>query len=70
VNSIATNIKTYIALYADDKKLFYSDKCPVHLHSVIAQDLCTLSIWSEVWNVTFNPQKSAVMTDSSLPSIF
>ena len=42
--------------------LFYSDKCPVHLHSVLTQDLCTLHHWSELWNVAFNAQKTAVMT--------
>ena len=62
VNDIATNIKASISLFADFTTLFYSDKCPVHVHSVLTQDLCTLHNWSELWNVTFNPQKTAVMT--------
>ena len=57
VNDIATNIKASISLFADDTTLFYSDKCPVHLHSVLTQDLCTLHHWSVLWNVAFNPQK-------------
>jgi len=65
VNDIATNIKASISLFADDTTLFYSDKCPVHLHSVLTQDLCTLHHWFELWNVTFNPQKTAVMTIST-----
>jgi len=43
---------------------FIQDKCPVHLHSVLTQDLCTLHHWSELWNVAFNPQKTAAMTIS------
>jgi len=37
-----------------------------HYHWAIAapQDLCTLHIWSEVWKITFNPQKTAVITVS------
>jgi len=31
---------------------------------VLTQDLCTLHHWSELWNVTFNPHKTAVMTIS------
>jgi len=53
-----------ISLFADDTTLFYSGKCPIHLHNVLTQDLCTLHHWSELWNVTFNPQKTAVMTIS------
>ena len=64
VNDIATNIKASISLFADDTTLFYSDKGPVHLHSVLTQDLFTLHHWSELWNVTFNPKKTAVMTIS------
>jgi len=64
VNDIATNIKVSISLFADDTTLSYSDKCPVHLHSVLSQYLCTLHHWSELWIVTFNPQKTAVMTIS------
>jgi len=64
VDDIATNIKASICLFADDTTLFYSDKCPVHLHSVLTQDLCMLHNWSELWNVTFNPQKTAVITIS------
>jgi len=63
VNDIATN-KASVSLFADDTALFYSDKCPGHLHSVPTQDLCTLHNWSKLWNVTFNPKKSAVMTIS------
>jgi len=33
--------------------------------SVLTQDLCTLRHWSELWNVTFNPPKAAVLTISS-----
>jgi len=62
VNDIATYIKASISLFADDTTLFYSHKCPVQLHSVLTQNLCTLHHWSELWNVTFNPQKIAVMT--------
>jgi len=61
-NDIATNINASIPLFADDTTLFYSEKCPVRLHSVLTQDLCTLHHWSELWNVTFNPQKTAVIT--------
>ena len=57
VNDIATNIKAFISLFADYTTLFLSDKCHVHLHSVLTQDLCTLHHWSELWNVTFKPQK-------------
>jgi len=64
VNDIATNIKASISLFADYTTLFYLDKCPVHLHSVLTQDLCTLHRWCELWNVTFNPPKIAVMTMS------
>ena len=64
VNDIATNIKASISLFADVTTLLHSDKCTVHLHSVLTQDLCTLHRWSELWNVTFNPQKTAVMTIS------
>jgi len=64
VNDIATNIKASISLFADDTTLFSSDKCPVRLHSVLTQDLCTLHHWSELWNVTFNLKKTAVMTIS------
>jgi len=39
VNNIATNIKASIFLFADDTTLFYSDNCPVLLHSVLTQDM-------------------------------
>jgi len=42
VNDIAENINVYISLFADDTTLYYSAKCPLHLHRVLSQDLSTL----------------------------
>jgi len=57
-------LKNLSLFFSDDAILFYSDKCPVRLHSVLSQDFCTLHNWSELWNVTFKSQKTAVMTIS------
>jgi len=54
-----------LLFFADDTTLFHSDKCPVHLHSVLTQDPCTLPTWSEVSKVTFKLQKTSVVTISS-----
>ena len=63
VNNIATNIKASIFLFADDTTLFYSDNCPVLLHSVLTQDVHVAQL---VWALEcyFQPQKTTVMTIS------
>jgi len=49
--------------------LYYSAKCPIHLHRVLSQDLSTLYNWSKVWNINFNPSKTAVITISNQRNI-
>ena len=58
-----------ISLSTDDNTLYYSAKCPIHLHRVLSQDLSTLYNWSKVWNINFNPSKTAVMTISNQRNI-
>ena len=70
VNDTAKNINASISFFADETTLYYSVKCPLHLHRVLSQDLSTLYNWSKVWNVNFNPSKTAVMTISNLRNIY
>jgi len=69
VNDIAKNINASIPLFADDTTLYYSDKHPIHLHRVLSQGLSTLYNWSKVWNINFNPSKTAIMTISNQRNI-
>ena len=65
VNDIVMDIKASIAFFADGTTLFYSSKCPIHLHSVLPQERRTLYNWSKVWNVNVNPKKIVVTTISN-----
>jgi len=67
--TLLKNINASISLFADDTTLYYSAKCPIHLHRVLSQDLSTLYNWSRVWNINFNPSKTAVMTISNQRNI-
>jgi len=58
VNDIAESIESSITLFADDTTLLFSSRCPLHLHQVLTRDLHTLSNWSKLWNVNFNPAKT------------
>jgi len=69
VNDIAKNINASISLFADNTTLYYSAKCPIHLHRVLPQDLSTLCNWWKVWNINFNPSKTAVMTIYNLRNV-
>ena len=56
-----------ISLFASDTAIFFSllsYNCPLHLHQVLIRDLHTLSNWSNLWNVKFNPAKNKVLTIS------
>ena len=75
VNDISDNIQSSISLFADDTTLYFSSKFPKHLHLVLSEDLLTLGKWSDTWGVSFNAQKTKVLTISSnrgehLPLIF
>ena len=48
VNDIAKNINASTSLFVDDITLYYSAKCPLHLHRVLSQDLSTLYNWLKV----------------------
>jgi len=62
VNDVAESIESSISLFADDTALLFSSRCPLHRHQVLTRDLHTLSNWSNLWNVNFNPEKTKVLT--------
>ena len=65
VNNIAESIESSISLFADDTALLFSSRCPLLLHQVLTRcDVHTLSNWSKLWNVNFNPAKTKVLTIS------
>ena len=64
VNGIAESTESSISLFADDTALLFSSRCSLHLHQVLTRDLHTLSNWSKLWNVNFNPAKTKVLTIS------
>ena len=57
INDMPSSVKTSIALFADDAKLY----SPCYNFNLLQADLDSLSLWSRKWQLTFNPCKSKVM---------
>jgi ribonuclease P/MRP protein subunit RPP40 len=75
MNDIVDNIQCDINLFADDTSLLQRIDDPVLSTEKINIDLRTLTAWASQWLMTFNVQKTILMTFSyrklnELPSVF
>ena len=64
VTNISDHIKNFTSLFADDTKLFsyiLDSKDTDHNTSTLQEDINTLSIWSEVMQMSFNLSKCHIM---------
>ena len=60
VNDMPDVVQSYIALFADDAKLFTAVTCPED-HQQLQDDLNKLHAWTTTWQLKFNATKCKVM---------
>ena len=56
INDMPKTVENYIALFADDAKIFAAIRCPED-HKSLQNDLTQLQAWTEKWQLRFNAQK-------------
>ena len=60
INDIAAGIQSNLQLFADDCILYKPINCPED-HTVLQQDLNTLTDWATLWQMEFNIRKCDIL---------